>query len=227
MRLSKVWCLATAAFGLQLKKDDPGFREKHCVHEVNRRANIDFLKKELELYRQKHGIPGLCFMASANGQTYQVSIGHSDVENDVPCSERTVMRIASISKPLTCVAVLKLWEEGKISLEKSVQEYVQSFPLKEYGGAPVNINTQQLLAHLAGIRGYDKKDSSLKGNDQEIGKVSKDLSNYEYYIKSHYGSVSESLKLFQDDDLVAKPGESIDTILQLGINFFIFLLVQY
>jgi hypothetical protein len=34
-----------------------------------------------------------------------------------------------------------------------------------------------------------------------------ELSNKEYYIKERYENVQDALKLFQDDDLVAKPGE--------------------
>ncbi|GBO02177.1 Serine beta-lactamase-like protein LACTB, mitochondrial, partial [Araneus ventricosus] len=62
--------------------------------------------------------------------------GYADVENRVMCSSDTVMRIASISKSITMAAVAKLWEQGKLDVDKPVQEYVPSFPQKFYGGKP-------------------------------------------------------------------------------------------
>lgn len=47
------------------------------------------------------------------------------------------MRIASISKSLTMVALAKLWEAGKLDLDTPVQHYVPEFPEKEYEGEKV------------------------------------------------------------------------------------------
>lgn len=47
------------------------------------------------------------------------------------------MRIASISKSLTMVALAKLWEAGKLDLDIPVQHYVPEFPEKEYEGEKV------------------------------------------------------------------------------------------
>ena len=47
-------------------------------------------------------------------------VGFSDIENYQRMTPKTVARIASISKPLTMVAVAKLVEDGKIDLDKKV-----------------------------------------------------------------------------------------------------------
>lgn len=47
------------------------------------------------------------------------------------------MRIASISKSITMAAVAKLWEQGKLDLDKPVQHYVPEFPSKTFDGKPV------------------------------------------------------------------------------------------
>ena len=190
------WGLVTI-LGLQLKNDDEKDLERAVV--FAKQINTNLLNKQLEMFRNKFGIPGLCFMVAANGQTYHTSIGHSDVENGVRC-DNAAMRIASISKPLTGVAILQLWEKGRIDIEKPIQEYVKSFPLKEYDGAPVTITTRQLLCHTGGIRSYNKLLKKPMSNTA-IGKY------VESYIKDHYENVTESLRLFKDDDLIAKPGE--------------------
>ena len=50
----------------------------------------------------------------------------------------SVMRIASISKAVTAVIAAKLWEAGKLDLDKPVQHYVPDFPEKEFMGEKVN-----------------------------------------------------------------------------------------
>lgn len=50
----------------------------------------------------------------------------------MPCTADTVMRIASISKPLTSAAAARLCEEGKLELDEPVQKYVPEFPKKHF-----------------------------------------------------------------------------------------------
>jgi len=73
-----------------------------------------------------------------------LGFGYSDVENDVPCTPDTVFRIASISKAITMATVAKLYEEGKLDLDKPVQHYVSSFPEKFVDGQKV-LSAQTLL----------------------------------------------------------------------------------
>lgn len=64
--------------------------------------------------------------------------GYADLENRVPCSPETVLRIASISKPLTSAAAARLCEEGKLNLDVPVQKYVPEFPQKQFDGQDVS-----------------------------------------------------------------------------------------
>ena len=66
-------------------------------------------------------------------------MGYADVENRVPCTPDSVMRIASISKPITMTAVARLWENGKLDLDAPIQKYVPDFPEKTVDGEKVNI----------------------------------------------------------------------------------------
>lgn len=66
-----------------------------------------------------------------------IGLGFADVENRIPCSADSVMRVASISKSFTMTAVAKLWEEGRLDLDAPVQKYVPEFPEKEFEGEKV------------------------------------------------------------------------------------------
>lgn len=155
----------------------------------------------------EQGIPGACLSVSINGRSLvNVGMGISDLENDVGCTRNTVMRIASISKPLTAVALLQLWEKKQVDLDAAIQRYVPSFPKKSFRGEPVQITTRQLLSHMGGIRHYKTSSSEDEKEEEKTGKKMDKMK--EYFITEHYHSVQEALKLFANDELVAKPGIS-------------------
>ncbi|XP_072348706.1 LOW QUALITY PROTEIN: serine beta-lactamase-like protein LACTB, mitochondrial [Scyliorhinus torazame] len=115
------------------------------------------------------GAPGIVVGVSVDGkEVWSEGLGYADVENRVLCNAETVMRIASISKPLTMTAIAKLWENGKLDFDAPVQKYVPEFPEKEYKGEKVTITTRQLMSHLSGIRHYEK---DVKKVQEQKGKV--------------------------------------------------------
>ncbi|XP_025933626.1 serine beta-lactamase-like protein LACTB, mitochondrial isoform X4 [Apteryx rowi] len=101
------------------------------------------------------------------------SLGYADVENRVICKPETIMRIASISKCLTMMAVAKLWEEGKLDLDAPVQKYVPEFPEKIYEGEKVVITTRLLVSHLSGIRHYEKDITKVKEEKEKANRAFK------------------------------------------------------
>ena len=126
------------------------------------------------------GTPGLALAVAVDGKlVYSEGFGFADLEERVPVWPTTKFRIASISKPVTAVGLMELVEAGKVDLDASVQKYVPSFPDK---GAPITV--RMVAGHLAGIRHY-------QGD--------------EFLIQKHYASVTDGLKIFQDDPLVSPP----------------------
>ncbi|XP_054721385.1 serine beta-lactamase-like protein LACTB, mitochondrial [Uloborus diversus] len=160
------------------------------------------------------GIPGIVVGVSIDGKTvWSEGLGYADIENRVLCSPDTVMRIASISKSITMAAVAKLWEDGKLDLDKPIQEYVPYFPKKTFEGKPVEITCRQLVSHIGGIRHYDKnvrlyeeKADSQNKNEKQPNKKKEEFDHKEYYIKDQFKDVKSAIDLFKEDPLVAKPG---------------------
>jgi len=72
--------------------------------------------------------------------------GFADLENDVPVTEHTVFRLASVTKQFTAAAVMQLVEEGALSLEDPLARLWPEFPT---GGRTVTL--RQLLNHTSGI----------------------------------------------------------------------------
>nr|XP_012805096.2 serine beta-lactamase-like protein LACTB, mitochondrial [Jaculus jaculus] len=124
---------------------------------------IESSRDLLHRIKDEVGAPGIVVGVSVDGkEVWSEGLGYADVENRVPCKPETVMRIASISKSLTMVALAKLWEAGKLDLDAPVQQYVPEFPEKEYEGEKVSVTTRLLISHLSGIRHYEKDMKKVK-----------------------------------------------------------------
>lgn len=82
------------------------------VEETNKSCSPWTLQSAIEQSRsiircmkEETGSPGVCVAVSIDGKTvWSEGFGFADVENRILCSSKTVMRIASISKPLTATA---------------------------------------------------------------------------------------------------------------------------
>lgn len=132
-------------------------------------------------------VPGLSVAVVEEGKyEWAAGFGFADLENNVPASEHTLFRLASISKPLTAVGAMELWERGKLELDSPIQKYCPSFPQKS---AP--ITTRQVMGHLGGIRHY----KSESQEDPEVGNT-----------KHFDNPIQAGLDFFKNDPLVADPG---------------------
>src|SRR5256885_15437261 len=70
-------------------------------------------------------IPGLVAMvASADGVIYQGASGKRDTAKNVPMTVDSIFRIASMTKPITSVAVLQLVETGRVKLDEPAATYL-------------------------------------------------------------------------------------------------------
>jgi CubicO group peptidase (beta-lactamase class C family) len=126
-------------------------------------------------------MPGLSVAVMHGDFRWSKGFGLADVDNEVPARADSSYRMASVTKPMTAVAVLKLVDEGKIDLDAEVQTYVPYFPRKAH-----KITVRQLLAHQGGISHY--RDYNKEGRIREPK------------------STREAIAIFEEFDLVAEPG---------------------
>lgn len=94
--------------------------------------------------------PGCEVLVARHGKIiYKKAFGSADLELHVPIAPDMIFKLASITKQFTAVAILQLVEQGKISLQDSVQKFIPDFPSKGY-----RITIENLLTHTSGIRDY-------------------------------------------------------------------------
>jgi CubicO group peptidase (beta-lactamase class C family) len=78
-------------------------------------------------------LPGIATLIARRGEIVHLdTIGWADIEARRPLAEDTIYRIYSMSKPVTIVAALLLWEEGRFLLDDEVGRYIP-----ELGGMQV------------------------------------------------------------------------------------------
>jgi len=68
---------------------------------------------------------------STDGKTWSHSQGLSDRDLNVPFTTSTISRIASITKPITAIAIMQLVEQDKLDLDTKVSHYLEIFNRKD------------------------------------------------------------------------------------------------
>jgi CubicO group peptidase (beta-lactamase class C family) len=92
-------------------------------------------------------LPGAAVIVVKDGQVvFRKAYGLANLELQVPLSPDHVFALASLSKPFTAAAVLKLAEEGKLSLSDDITKFLPTYPTH---GAHITI--EHLLTHTSGL----------------------------------------------------------------------------
>jgi len=70
---------------------------------------------------------------------------------DDPVTEDTLFQVASISKPVFALAVMHLWEAGKLDIDEDVNVYLRSWRVPKNGDWQPRVTLRQILTHTAGF----------------------------------------------------------------------------
>ena len=102
--------------------------------------------------------PGCAVLVAKNDRIiYQKAFGTANLELNQPLRPEMVFRIGSVTKQYTAIAILKLMEEGKLSLIDSIQRFFPQFPFKGH-----TITIENLLTHTSGLIDYQVFDIHVK-----------------------------------------------------------------
>ncbi|MGC8465101.1 MAG: serine hydrolase domain-containing protein [Acidimicrobiales bacterium] len=124
---------------------------------------LDRIERHFRAYVDDGRLPGWSVLVSrANKVAYVATYGSSDLEAGRQVDEATLFRIFSMTKPITSVALMMLYEEGLVELTDPVSKYIPSFAScrvfqKGSSSAPVTVPVQEdvriwhLLTHTSGL----------------------------------------------------------------------------
>ena len=107
------------------------------------------LEERMRLYR----VPAVSIAVFGSGRIlWAKAYGVADADSLTPATEATLFQAASISKPVSAAAVLKKVEQGKLSLDKNVNEYLKGWKLPENEWTKKTpVTLAELLSHSAGV----------------------------------------------------------------------------
>ncbi len=115
--------------------------------------------KDLDQYvvgsMQRWQVPGLALAVVEDGRlVFSKGFGRRDILVDEPVTPTTMFAIGSASKAFTSTALGMLVDQGKISWDKPVEDYLPGFRVKD-PWVSRNINLRDMLSHRTGLKGAD------------------------------------------------------------------------
>jgi CubicO group peptidase (beta-lactamase class C family) len=196
--------------------------------------------KELDRYSNslidQNELPGLVVMVKKGGkQIFHKSYGYSDVEKKIELDKNAIFRIASITKTVTALGILKLMENGELNLDDEIEKYIPEFRNPKvltyfdsenytYTTTPANrkITILDLLTHYSGVS-YGRYTGNNMYNEM-----------YNTFIKDSVIELYTTKKIFLKENitrlsrvpLVSQPGTSFEYGMSYDILGYIIELVS-
>jgi len=91
---------------------------------------------------------GAILVADSGRIVYERAFGFANMELRAPNTTTTRFEIASMTKPMTAIAIMQLVQEGKVRLDAKISDYLPWYP----SDTGRRITVEQLLNHTSGIR---------------------------------------------------------------------------
>ncbi len=107
--------------------------------------------------------PGAAVLVAKDGKIlYQKGFGFASLEHHIPITPETKFRIGSITKQFTAAAILKLQEDGLLSMDDPLSKFIPDYPRGD------EVTIHHLLTHISGIHSYTSKEGFLETATAEV-----------------------------------------------------------
>jgi CubicO group peptidase (beta-lactamase class C family) len=132
----------------------------------NADAQSDSVKAAMQPFVDSGEVSGMVtFIGNKAGVVDVQVLGMADLENKVPMRRNMLFRIASMTKPITALAVMQLVEEGRVNVEDPVEKYLPEFKgqmlvasregdVLTLKNPSRSIAVKDLLTHTSGLPNY-------------------------------------------------------------------------
>lgn len=162
LRKSLLFCAATGILLTKLSNYENDIDKETLKSTIDKADLIcqSFKEKQCipgKTYRYKINHPNLYFHDKQKGVSIGVTMhgsfvwkkgfGLADIEQRVPCTPETVMRIASISKTFTTTIAGQLFEKGKFKWDDTIDKHHKDLPNFLFENVPSSITIRQLASH--------------------------------------------------------------------------------
>lgn len=148
----------------------------------NNGYNAKLLDSVINSFHKNKLFNGFVLIAKKDSIIFQKGYGYSNMEDLLPFTSNTKIKIGSVSKQFTAYMILRLTENGEIDLNKTISDYFDYPFLKQFG----KVTIRQLLVMSSGIPDVDIPQDALK----------------EYHHATYY------LSFLSKESLIYEPGTS-------------------
>ena len=163
--LGLILCLSNGTALAQPKPRPHGEEADAAGLDVKELESLDFFMQR----HSKRNVSGVVALIGRHGKIgYFEAFGHRDIESGKPMTKDTLFRVASMSKPITAVTAMMLWEEGKFKLDDPISKRLPEWKdlnVKE-GDKLVPektaITPRHLLTHSSGVATYGDREKGLE-----------------------------------------------------------------
>ncbi len=180
-------------------------------------ARLQRLDRVIETEIERGQLAGAVMLLRRDGQDVVFrGYGLNDIEHHVPMRTDAIFRIASMSKAVTTIAALMLYEEGRFMLSDPVGKFIPEYARSVVAvppppGSPADvkyvtvparraITIHDLMTHTAGLTYGD----FLAIDDYKKAKL------YGWYLMDHDETIGDAMKRLATLPLAHHPGEAFD-----------------
>jgi CubicO group peptidase (beta-lactamase class C family) len=140
-----------SAQSLSSKAPPPRFTDPDRVAKLERAMPV--IDSLMRAFAQRERVPGIAYGVIIDGKVVHIgTAGLRDVAANAPVDTNTVFRIASMTKSFTALAILRLRDEGKLSLDDPAERYVPELRGLTYPTTDSpKLTVRYLLSHSTGF----------------------------------------------------------------------------
>lgn len=114
---------------------------------------FDSVREQITKGLEEQKVAALSVAVAKDGKfVWQQGFGQANLEKKTPATEHTMFSLASISKPITATALMMLVEQGKINLDKPINDYLDDdAKVEAFLGNPRNATVRRVAEHGSGL----------------------------------------------------------------------------
>ncbi len=114
------------------------------LNHINKSEKLD---NTITLLSQTNKFNGVILISQNSNIVFHKAYGFANFQTKVKLTTNSIFELASVSKQYTALAILKLYQEGKLQLKDSIEKFIPNFPYKKR-------TIHQLLSHRSGLPDY-------------------------------------------------------------------------
>jgi CubicO group peptidase (beta-lactamase class C family) len=171
--------------------------------EIPFKQNVSEIQRRIDNIVVETGVPSVSVAISMNDkQHWAYASGLADKRNKRNTTSQTPYRLASVTKPITSIAVMMLVDDGLLDLDKPINDYLKTQKVIADVGNASDVTARLLLQHRAGLplhynlihAGEDYTPRTLDETIAEYGRVMLPINTTDRYSNIGYSVLERAIE---------------------------------